>query len=59
MTHSWESIHAAILMDIRDELQSLNRLLHCQNFIGLPHDLRQLNRRMAQISKLPKGRVKA
>lgn len=28
-THSWESIHAAVLMDIRDELQKLNRLAGC------------------------------
>lgn len=29
----------ALLMDIRDELQTLNRLLGCQNFIGLPRVL--------------------
>jgi len=26
----------AVLMDIRDELQRLNELLHCPNFVGIP-----------------------
>lgn len=30
-THSWESIHTALLMDLRDELQALNTLLGCKN----------------------------
>lgn len=28
-TVQWEGIHAALLMDIRDELQSLNLKLEC------------------------------
>ena len=28
---SYEAVHAALLMDIRDELQDLNRLLGCHN----------------------------
>lgn len=39
-THSWESIHSALLMDIRDELKELNRLLNCRNFIAIPSILR-------------------
>lgn len=31
-TVNWEGVTAAILMDIRDELQTLNRLLGCHNF---------------------------
>lgn len=60
-----DSIKMALLMDIRDELQTLNRLLSCQNFTGIPHtlnrmrmDMGQINRRMAVTAKLPKGRTR-
>lgn len=39
---TWDRVGIAVLMDIRDELQRLNSLLHCGNFIGIPHELRQL-----------------
>lgn len=32
--HSWSSIQCALLMDIRDELKSLNALLQSSNFIS-------------------------
>lgn len=32
----------AVLMDIRDELQSLNRLLSCTNFLSIPASLRTI-----------------
>lgn len=32
----------AVLMDIRDELQRLNTLLHCTNFLGMPATLRNI-----------------
>lgn len=32
-------IQTAVLMDIREELQKLNALLHCQNFIDIPRKL--------------------
>ncbi len=38
-THQWESIHAALLMDIRDELKRLNSVLHCNNFLAIPSKL--------------------
>lgn len=44
MVHSWESINAALLMDIRDELKRLNQLLHCPNFIGIPWELTRMRR---------------
>lgn len=37
--HPWVSIHAAILMDIRDELKRLNSTIHCHNFLAIPHKL--------------------
>lgn len=32
----------AVLMDIRDELQALNRLLNCYNFTNIPLTLREI-----------------
>lgn len=45
-THQWESLHAALLMDIRDELKALNALLHCSNFVGIPTTLRAIQRQL-------------
>jgi len=33
---TWNLLQCALLMDIRDELQELNRLFHCPNFRDLP-----------------------
>jgi hypothetical protein len=41
-THQWPSIHAALLMDLRDELQRLNALLHCANFQAIPGRLKAI-----------------
>lgn len=35
-----DAVSVAVLMDIRDELQRLNRLLHCSNFLEIPRQLR-------------------
>jgi len=40
--HSWESIHSALLMDIRDELQTLNRVFACHNAQAIPRYLRTI-----------------
>lgn len=42
----------AVMMDIRDELQTLNALLHCQNFTDIPKTLRRLDRRVAKAAPL-------
>lgn len=34
----------ALLMDIRDELQALNRILNCRNFLDIPRKLDQIRR---------------
>lgn len=39
-----EHLHAALLMDLRDELQRLNRLLHCHNTVAIPELLRAIKR---------------
>lgn len=40
---SWDEVNRALLMDIRSELQSLNRLLNCSNFLGIPKSLREIS----------------
>ena len=41
---SFDGAQLAVLMDIRDELKLLNQLLHCQNFLEMPHLLRCIER---------------
>jgi len=50
----WDQVHCAILMDIRDELKELNRLLHCHNFLRIPNDLNaiRLNTKRRRKQKL-------
>lgn len=42
-----DDAHLAVLMDIRDELQRLNRLLHCENFTGIPFVLHRIRKNTA------------
>lgn len=48
---SWDALHGALLMDIRDELKRLNGLLHCSNFTGIPHTLLRISRNTAKPRK--------
>ena len=41
---SYEGAQLAVLLDIRDELQRLNRTLHCVNFLEIPWTLREIRR---------------
>ena len=45
---AWGGAQLAVLMDLRDELQRLNNLLACQNFLGIPHTLRSINRKLTK-----------
>lgn len=45
---TWERANLAVLMDIRDELKTLNRLLGCSNFIAVPEILRGIERNTAK-----------
>lgn len=36
---TWGKVQLALLMDIRDELQKLNKLLRCENFQAIPTTL--------------------
>lgn len=42
--YSWDLVPIAVLMDIRDELKQLNRLLHCPNFTSIPHKLESIRK---------------
>jgi hypothetical protein len=53
-TPSWDRTHAAILMDIRDELKSLNALLHCHNFVAIPHTLKRISQNTTKRKRKPK-----
>ena len=43
-TSTWDSVHVALLMDIRDELQQLNTRLACPALLGMPHTLHRIER---------------
>lgn len=49
-----EHVGIAILMDIRDELQTLNRLLGCHNFTQIPHVLRGIRAKLPTKKKKKK-----
>ena len=53
---AYDGVFVALLMDIRDELQTLNRLLSCPNFLGMPAALRKVARNTTP--KRPKSTVK-
>jgi len=55
----WEHVQVEVLMDIRDELRKLNKLLHCPNAVAIPRKLDKLDRRLAQHLPLKRGRGKA
>lgn len=38
----WDYVPIALLMDIRDELQRLNKLLGCANCVAIPRKLDQI-----------------
>jgi hypothetical protein len=47
-THEYNSIHSALLMDIRDELKLLNERIQCLEFIQIPRTLRTIARNTAK-----------
>ncbi len=57
--YSHDSVHTAILQDIRDELQKLNALLHCHNFTGIPHSLTQIVKNTKKKRKRVPPKLKA
>lgn len=48
---SYDSAQLAVLMDIRDELKQLNRVLNCRDFLDMPRVLRQVRANTAKPRK--------
>ena len=48
---TWEKAGIAVLMDIRDELQTLNHVLRCPNFLAIPNKLEAIRRNTAKTRK--------
>jgi hypothetical protein len=46
-THSWDSIHAALLMDVRDELREMNSRLSCSRIPRALDAVVRLEKRLA------------
>ena len=42
----WQHVQVELLMDLRDELQHLNRILDCRNFQEIPAVLRGISRKL-------------
>lgn len=55
---TWEQAQAALLMDLRDELKAMNAILHCANFLQIPHTLNSILREQKKRRK-PKPKVVA
>lgn len=53
---TWEQAMCALLMDVRRELRDLNRLLQCDNFVSMPHVLRDIRRNTTKPKKKKKAR---
>jgi len=49
--YAFDQIQANVLLDIRDELQRLNRLLQCQNFRRIPFVLRSIRQNTSKPRK--------
>lgn len=63
---TWEQVQVALLMDIRDELQRLNRVLQCPNFIAVPlkldlirQELREVRRNTKKRKRVAKPKLRA
>jgi hypothetical protein len=52
IAHSWDTAQVDVLMDIRDELQKLNRVFECGNFLRIPYTLECIQKN----TKKPKKR---
>lgn len=50
-SHLRDGCLLAVAMDIRDELQKLNSLLHCHNFVVIPDILRTIRRNTTKPKK--------
>lgn len=57
---NWAQVRVALLMDIREELEQINRFLRCQDFLQIPHTLAKIERNMVKKPRpKPKPKRKA
>lgn len=54
---TWERVRVALLMDIRDELQQLNRVLACSNFQAIPRKLDMIRRYTSRLRPRPRRKA--
>jgi hypothetical protein len=40
----WTHVQVALLMDIRDEMQRLNNIIGCTNFLAIPYHLEEIRK---------------
>lgn len=57
-THSWDAIHAALLMDLRDELRAMRRRLDCHETIAMPRYLRRVALAVEKLQQRRRRRTK-
>jgi hypothetical protein len=50
---SFDAAQLAVLMDIREELQRLNRVMQCQNTLDIPNILRTIRKNTAPRRRKP------
>jgi hypothetical protein len=53
---SWDQIHAALLMDIRDELTRINMRLNCRETLAMPELLRKIAKNTTKPKRKPKAK---
>lgn len=44
---TWEQATYAALLDVRDELQTLNAVFRCSNFLGIPGTLTRIEKQLS------------
>jgi hypothetical protein len=52
-TATWEQAGIAVMMDVRDELKQLNRLLNCRNFLQIPWELYEIRKAVQRKKRKP------
>lgn len=52
--YSWAGAQVAVLMDLRDELKQLNRVLACASFQRIPGDLAKIRQNTTKKKRWPK-----
>lgn len=54
---SWDHVTRALLMDIRDELRTLNNTLACYRVARMSDDIHRIDRRLRESMPLKRGRT--